>query len=141
LHGEGEAGEKGGPRGDLYMAIIVKPHDIFERHDYDIYCEVPIAFTTAVFGGEIEVPTLEGRVKMKIPAGTQAGRVFRLRGKGIQRLGEHDRGDQMVKVGIDVPTDLNAEEKRALKEYARVSEGDRGPLERSFAEKVKRMFR
>jgi molecular chaperone DnaJ len=141
LHGEGEAGDKGGSRGDLYMIIQVKEHDIFERHDYDIYCEVPISFTTAVLGGEIEVPTLEGKVKMKIPPGTQAGRVFRLRDKGIQHLGEHSRGDQMVKVEIDVPTELTPDEKRALKEYARVSEGDRGPLERSFVEKMKRMFR
>lgn len=142
VHGEGEAGEKGaGARGDLYILIYVKPHQIFERHDSDIYCDVPISFATAVFGGEIEVPTLEGKIKMKIPPGTQGGRIFRLRGKGMARLHESSRGDHLVKVQIDVPADLTVEQKRALKEFARLSGEDSGPLARSFVEKMKRMFR
>ena len=141
IHGEGQAGEKSGRHGDLYILIYVRPHEIFERHDSDLYCEVPVDFPTAVFGGEIEVPTLEGRVKMKIPAGTQAGRVFRLRNKGIVHLHDRTRGDQLVKVQIDVPTDLTAEQRKTLKEYARVAGGDSGPLHRSFMEKMRRVFR
>lgn len=141
IHGEGEAGPRGGQRGDLYILIFVKPHEIFERHDSDIYCEVPIAYATAVFGGEIEVPTIEGRIMMKIPPGTQGGRQFRLRNKGVAQLHGYGRGDQIVKIQIDIPTDLNQDEKKALKEFARVSAGERGPLSRSFVEKMKRIFR
>lgn len=141
VHGEGEAGERGGRRGDLYIILRVRPHEIFERHDTDIYCEVPINFTTAVFGADIEVPTLEGRIKMKVPAGTQGGRIFRLRGKGIAHLHDYGRGDQLVKVQIDVPTDLTAEQKRLLKEYARASDESSGPLSRSFLEKMKKIFK
>ena len=141
IHGEGEAGEKGTRRGDLYILIYVKPHEIFERREYDIYCEVPVSFPTAVFGGEIEVPTIEGKIKMKIPAGTQGGMIFRLRSKGVAHLHDNGRGDQLVKVQIDVPTDMTQEEKKALKEYARVSGEDSGPLSRSFLDKMKRAFR
>jgi molecular chaperone DnaJ len=141
IHGEGEAGEKGGRHGDLYILIYVRPHGLFERHDADLYCDVPVSFATAVFGGEIEVPTLEGKVKMKIPAGTQAGRVFRLRNKGIAHLHDQGRGDQFVKIQIDVPTDLTADERKALKDYARVSGEESGPLHKTFAEKMKRLFR
>jgi molecular chaperone DnaJ len=141
LQGQGEAGEKGGRRGDLYLIIHVKPHEIFERHEADIYCEAPVDFATAVLGGEVEVPTLEGRIKMKIPAGTQGGKVFRLRNKGIARLHDYGRGDQLVKVQIDVPTDLTPEEKRMLKEYAKVSGRHPGPLSQSFVEKMKRLFK
>jgi molecular chaperone DnaJ len=141
LHGEGEAGMRGGPAGDLYIAIYVKPHEIFERQEADIYCEVPVTFTLAVFGGEIEVPTLEGKVKMKVPAGTQSGRVFRLRGKGMKNLRGYGSGDELVKMHVEVPTELTAEEKRILKEYARASGDGSGPLSRSFAEKMRRLFR
>jgi len=95
-----EAGEKGGRRGDLYLLIYVRPHEIFERQDSDIYCEVPIGFVTAVFGGEVEIPTLGGKAKMKIPAGTQSGRMFRLKGKGIAHLSDGGIGDDMVKVQV-----------------------------------------
>lgn len=141
IHGEGEAGAKGGPRGDLYIAIYVRPHEIFERHDADIYCEVPINFATAALGGEVEVPTLEGKIMMKIPAGTQSEKVFRLRNKGIAHLHDYGRGDQLVKVRVDVPTNLTAEQKRTLKEFAKVSGADSGPLEKSFVEKMKRLFK
>ncbi|MDO8525435.1 MAG: molecular chaperone DnaJ [Candidatus Omnitrophota bacterium] len=141
VHGEGEAGEKGARPGDLYILLEVKSHEIFERHDSDIYCEAPISFATAVLGGEVEVPTLEGKIMMKIPAGTQGGRVFRLRGKGIARIHEYGRGDQLVKVQIDVPTELTPEQKRLLRDFAKASERNSGPLEKSFVEKMKRMFR
>lgn len=141
VHGEGEAGEKGGRRGDLYLVIHVRPHEIFERHDSDIYCEVPVDFVTAALGGEVEAPTLEGRIKMKIPAGTQSGKTFRLRNKGIAHLHDYGRGDQLVKVQIDVPTDLTSDQKKILKDFARASDKHPGPLEQSFVEKMKRMFR
>ncbi len=141
IHGEGEAGERGGPRGDLYILIHVRPHEIFERHEADIYCEVPISYVTAVLGGDIEVPTIEGKIMMKIPPGTQGGRQFRLRNKGISHIHDYGRGDQIVKVQIDVPTELNQEEKRTLKEYARASANDQGPLAKTFIEKMRRIFR
>ncbi len=140
IHGEGEAGEKGGRRGDLYILIYVRPHEIFERHNFDIFCEVPITFTTAVFGDEIEVPTLEGKIMMKVPAGTQSGKVFRLRGKGIAHLQDYGRGDQLVKVQIDVPSELSQEQKRLLKEFAKLSERDAGPLSKTFFEKMRKLF-
>ena len=140
VHGEGEAGQKGGPRGDLYLVIYVKPHEIFERHESDIYCEVPISFVAAVFGADVEVPTLEGKVMMKIPPGTQSGKVFRLRGKGVQHLHDYGKGDELVKAQVEVPTDLNQEQKRLLKEFARVSGEATGPLSKSFVDKMKRLF-
>ncbi len=139
--GEGEAGERGGSHGDFYVLVHVKPHEIFERHDSDIYCEVPISFVTAVFGAEVEVPTLEGKVMMKVPSGTQSGRMFRLKGKGIAHLHDRGRGDELVKVQVETPADLNAEQKKALKEFARASGESSGPLSRSFVEKMRRMFK
>ncbi|MDP3804125.1 MAG: molecular chaperone DnaJ [Candidatus Omnitrophota bacterium] len=141
VHGEGEAGEKGAKRGDLYILIYVRPHEIFERHESDIYCEVPISFATAVLGGEVEAPTLEGKIMLKIPAGTQGGRTFRLRGKGIAHLHEYGRGDELVKVQIDVPTELTQDQKKSLRDFAKVSSDGSGPLSRSFVEKMRRLFR
>ncbi len=141
MHGEGEAGEKGGPRGDLYLLIYVRQHEMFERHDSDIVCEVPISYVTAVLGGEVEVPTIEGKIMMKIPPGTQGDRVFRLRGRGVAHLHDRGRGDQLVKVLIDVPTEVTQDQKKALKELARVSGEGGGPLARSFLEKMRRIFR
>jgi molecular chaperone DnaJ len=141
VHGEGEAGERGARRGDLYLVIHVKPHEIFERHGADIYCEVPVDFVTATLGGEVEAPTLEGKIKLKIPAGTQGGKSFRLRNKGIAHLHDYGRGDQLVKVQIDVPSDPTQDQKRLLKEFARASERNPGPLAQTFMEKMKRLFR
>ena len=141
LTGQGEAGQRGASRGDLYILLHVKSSEIFERHESDIYCEVPISFPIAVFGGEIDVPTIDGKINMKIPAGTQGGRLFRLRNKGVAHLHDYGRGDQIVKVQIDVPMDLNQDEKRMLKEYAKVSAEERGPLAKSFVEKMNRMFK
>jgi len=141
IQGEGEAGSRSGRRGDLYILIYVQPHEIFERHDSDIFCEIPISFATAALGGEVEVPTLEGKIRMKIPPGTQGGKIFRLRNKGITHLQDHGRGDQLVKVQIDVPTDLTSEQKRILKEFSSTPEEGAGPLSRSFVEKMKRLFK
>lgn len=141
VQGEGEAGERSSRRGDLYLLIHVRPHEIFERHGQDIFCEVPISFVTAALGGEVEAPTLEGKIEMKIPSGTQSGKMFRLRGKGIANLHGYGRGDQIVRVQVDVPTDLNHEQKKALKEFAKTTGEDSGPLGRSFIAKMKRLFK
>jgi molecular chaperone DnaJ len=119
--GEGEAGEKGGPPGDLYVKMNVRPHDIFSRRDNDLLMEANITFTQAALGDEIIVPTLDGKVEMKIPPGTQNGNVFRLRGKGFSSLHISGKGDQLVKIKVDVPTKLNDRQKQLLREFAEVS--------------------
>lgn len=141
ISGEGEAGIKGGPRGDLYVLLYVKPHEIFAREGNDIYCEVPVSFVLASLGGEVEVPTLAGRVKMEVPAGTQSGKLFRLRGKGIQDVHGRGKGDQLARILVETPTRLNSEQKRLLQEFAKISGEDVNPISKSFMEKVKKIFR
>ncbi len=121
LRGEGEAGDYGGPNGDLYVFIRVQPHEFFERRDSDIYCTVAVSFVQAALGAKIEVPTLQGTEKLKIPKGTQSGAIFRLKGLGIPRLGEHGRGEQIIKTVIAVPTQLNRKQEELLKEFAKLS--------------------
>jgi molecular chaperone DnaJ len=121
LQGEGEGGLRGGPPGDLYIFISVEPHEIFKRDGDDIYCEVPIALTQAALGAEIEVPTLEGTAKLKIPAGTQTGKVFTLEGKGIPHLRGNGQGDEYVRVVVRVPTHLTEKQEELLREFARIS--------------------
>lgn len=137
---EGEAGPKGGPRGDLYVYIHVKDHPIFDRHGYDIICNLPISFPLAALGGEAEVPTLNGKVMMKIPEGTQSGKIFRLSGKGVRRLRGHGYGDQLVRVVVETPTHLNSGQKRILKEFAETCDNDVNPLSKSFMDKVRKLF-
>ena len=141
MQGEGEAGSKGGERGDLYIYLHVKNHSIFERHGYDIICEAPISFTTAALGGEIEVPTLNGNVLMKIPEGTQGGKIFRLSGKGIKRLRGYGYGDELVRIVVETPTRLNPEQKRILKEFENCCSDSVNPLYKSFMDKVKGLFK
>lgn len=141
---EGEPGVNGGPAGDLYVVLRVKPHEFFEREGNDIYCEVPISFAQAALGDEIEVPALEGKVKLKVPAGTQTGTFFRLRGKGVPYLRGNGVGDQHIKVRIVTPTKLTDKQKDLLREFASLSDG--APLEipqedESFFGKMKRAFR
>jgi molecular chaperone DnaJ len=137
---EGDAGEKGAPAGDLYVSIYVKEHGFFKRHDNDVYCQVKMTFTQAVFGAEIEVPTLEGKVRMTIPKGTPSGKVFRLRGKGIQNLfSGRVRGDQLVKVVVDVPARLTEEQRKLLHDFAGTL-GESGASSKSFMEKMKKAF-
>ncbi len=119
--GEGEAGEKGGPPGDLYVQIYVKPHSIFTRHENDIVMEAKISFTQAALGDEIIVPTLDGKAKMKIPPGTQNGEIFRLRGKGFPSLHISGKGDELVRIKVEVPTKLNDRQKQLLREFAEAS--------------------
>ena len=117
LSGQGEAGKNGGPAGDLYVAFRVQPHDFFVRDDFDLHCEVPITFTQATLGAEIEVPTLEGKISLKIPAGTQPGTEFRLRNKGVKHIGRETYGDQYVKVKVAVPKKVTAEQKSLLEKF------------------------
>ncbi len=126
VSGKGEAGVKGGPPGDLYVLINVKPHSVFERHGGDIFMEKLISYPTAVLGGEVRVATLNGRVDLKIPAGTQPGTVFRLKGKGIKELHSRSVGDQHVRVNIGVPEKLSQEEKLLIERLAEIEEGGKG---------------
>lgn len=140
LRGEGEPGSQGGPNGDLYVQIIVKSHPIFEREGADILCEVPIGYSDAVMGAEISVPTLEGMVNMKIPNGTQSGKVFRLKNKGVKVLGTNARGDQHVRVVIEVPKKVSEEERQLLHRLQELRKAAPSSETASFFEKMKGMF-
>lgn len=137
LRGEGEPGLRGGPSGDLFVNIRVKPHSIYKRQGNDVICEMPITFVQAALGAELEVPTLDGKVKYTIPEGTQTGSVFRLKSKGIPYLRGNGRGDQYVKVEIDVPKRLNEKQKAILHEFADISGDDVYDKRKSFFEKMK----
>ena len=126
LRGEGEAGQRGGPRGDLYVTINVRPHKLFRRKGYDLFCEMPISYPPAALGGSIVVPTLSGSVKYTVPAGTQSGATFRLREQGVQRLQSSGKGDLFVTVVVDVPKHLTDEQKELLEKLAE-SFGDAQP--------------
>lgn len=139
--GNGEAGVRGGPPGDLYVVLHVKPHEIFKRDGDDLICDVPVSFTQAALGAEIEVPTLEGRAVIKIPAGTQSNSTFRLKGKGVRNLQGYGHGDLHVRVQIEVPARLTAEQKAKLQEFAALCDGHETPMTQSFFEKAKKFFR
>lgn len=140
LRGEGEAGMQGGPSGDLYVVISVKPHPIFERHESDIVCEVPIPYSTAVLGGEVEVPTLEGKAMVKVPAGTASGKVMRLKSKGIQILGSNRRGDQHVRFYIQVPKKVSDKQKAVLEKLKEFDQENLTHDEKGFFDKMKDLF-
>lgn len=138
--GNGEAGLAGGQAGDLYIVLSVKDHELFERQDDNLFCEIPIKFTLATLGGTIEVPTLFGKASLKIPAGTQSGTTFRLREKGMPSLRGGRQGDQLVRVHVEVPTSLTSEQRKLLEDFARVSGDANEPTSRSFFEKAKKFF-
>jgi len=142
--GEGAPGEQGGPAGDLYVMIEVKPHPIFKREDADLLCDMPISFVAAALGGEIEVPTLDGRVNLKIPAETQTGKVFRMRGKGVRPVRGGAPGDLLCRVHVETPVNLTSEQRELLEAFERSlgqSNGDRHrPREHSWLDSVKRFF-
>lgn len=143
LSGEGEAGRSGGPPGDLYVEIRVKPHKLFEREGADLSCEVPVSFAKATLGGEIELPTLDGNVSLKIPAGTQSGKVFRLRGKGVTTVRDPRVGDLFARVVVETPVNLSNAQKQLLEKFdASIhSGGDKhNPRADSWLETVKRFF-
>lgn len=141
VSGEGEAGVKGGPSGDLYVYLYVKPHKFFERDGTTVLCEVPINIVQATLGAEIKVPTLDGQVTMKVPEGTQPGKVLRIKGKGIPSLRGGQRGDQLVRIKVVVPTKLSDKQKDALQKFADISKDNINPEEKSFLNKVKDFFK
>ncbi len=144
LSGEGEAGVNGGPSGDLYVVINLRPHSVFQREGNDLHCEMPISFTTAALGGDIVIPTLDGEAKIKIPVETQTGQVFRLRGKGIKGVRSVTHGDLMCHVVLETPVRLTERQKELLRELDTINlaDGDRhNPRAKSFMEKVREFFR
>lgn len=140
LRGGGDAGANGGPAGDLRINVNVRPHPIFERNGYDVYCEIPITFAQAALGAEITVPTIDGKVKFTIHEGTQPGDEFKLRGKGIQRLNYSGKGDQYVKITVEVPKDLSKAQKEKLKEFDSCTDDKNYKKRKSFMDKVKSFF-
>jgi molecular chaperone DnaJ len=139
--GNGEAGFRGGPAGDLYVILHVKPHELFQRDGDDLLCEAPVSFIQAALGAEIEVPTLDGRVTIKIPAGTQPGAAFRVKGKGVKNLQGYGYGDLHVRIQVQVPTHLNVEQKAKLREFAALSGEDVNPVDKGLFGKAKNLFR
>ncbi len=143
LAGEGEAGEFGAPSGDLYVQVTVREHAIFVRDGNNLYCEVPISFSTAALGGEIEVPTLDGKVNLKIPSETQTGRMFRLRGKGVKSVRSHAVGDLLCKVVMETPVNLSDKQKELLREFDNTITGSskkHSPKAEGFFDGVKKFF-
>jgi molecular chaperone DnaJ len=137
----GEAGIRGGPGGDLYVVIHIKEHEIFQRDEDNLYCELPVSFSTAALGGEIAVPTLEGKANLKVPAGTQSGQTFKLRGKGIVHVNSSERGDLLARLIVEVPSRLNAEQRGKLKEFADLCGEENTPMHKSFFDRAKGFFR
>jgi molecular chaperone DnaJ len=137
----GEAGIRAGPPGDLYVVIHIKEHKVFQREGDNLYCEVPIPFSIAALGGEVHVPTLEGKAHLKVPAGTQSGQMFKLRGKGIISVNGRDRGDLLARLIVEVPSHLNVEQRRKLEEFAALCGDENAPLRKSFFERAKEFFK
>ena len=140
IRGQGEPGYNGGPAGDLYIVLNVKPHQMFKRNGADLYLDIPISFDQAALGAEITVPTLEGKVKYKIPQGTQPGTKFRLKEKGIKYLRREAKGDLYVTVNLEVPTKLNAKQKKAIENMAKEVTEDCYQKKSSFTSKIKEWF-
>ena len=143
LTGEGEAGVNGGPPGDLYVVIHLKAHSVFQRDGDDLHCEMPVSFTQAALGGEIEIPTLEGSAKIKVPPETQTGQVFRLRAKGIKGVRSTYPGDLLCEVVVETPVRLTDRQKEILRELEEISRKDanrHNPRAKSFMDKVREFF-
>jgi len=143
LSGEGEPGVNGGPPGDLYVQVQIKQHPVFQRDHDDLHCEMPVSFATAALGGEIEIPTLDGSARIKVPTETQSGKVFRLRGKGIVGVRSHSAGDLFCHVVVETPVKLTERQKELLREFESISQEDsarHNPRSKSWLEKVKEFF-
>jgi molecular chaperone DnaJ len=140
LSGEGEAGIAGGPNGDLYVVIGVRRHDLFEREGADLHCQVPITMVQAALGTEIDAPTLEGKVKLKIPEGTQSGKVMRLRGKGLPTLRSAARGDQILHIFVETPSRLTSAQRELLERFAEESDVKVSPAHKGFLDKLRELF-
>ena len=137
---EGEPGKSGGPRGDLYCYVIIKPHEFLQRDGNDLIAVVPISFTQATLGATIDVPSLDGTKQFKIPSGTQYGAIFRIKGQGLPDMRTHRSGDQLVQVTIETPTKLNSNQKELLREFAKTENKTVSPKSKSFFEKLKKNF-
>ena len=140
LSNEGESGVRGGPPGDLYVVLTVQEHPIFTRHGDDLYCEIPIKFTQAALGTQIEIPTISGRTSLKIPPGAQTGTEIRIKGRGLPNVRGYGRGDLLARIFVEVPTHLTAKQRDLLEQYARLENGAGSPLVEGFWEKVKALF-
>ena len=140
VSGRGNSGTNGGPAGDLHVYVNVRPHPVFERRGDDVWCEVPITFTQAALGADVVVPTIDGKVSYTVREGTQPGDVFRLKGKGIQRLGGRGRGDQYVRVTVEVPKNLNGKQKELIKQLDGATGDKNYAKRRNFFDKIKKMF-
>ena len=141
LSGQGELGTRGGPRGDLYIEVNVKPHQLFTREGYDVYLEMPITFAQATLGDKIQVPTLDGKVEYEISEGTQTGTVFRLKGKGIPKLRSNARGDQYVKVTVEIPKKLNDKQKELVRQFAKECGEEVHERQQSLSNKIDNFFK
>ena len=138
--GNGDAGLRGGPNGDLYVVLRLKQHEIFQRDGDDLVCEVPIGFVQAALGADVEVPTLEGRATVKIPAGTQPGTLFRLKGRGVKNIQGYGHGDLHVRVSVEVPTRLDGDQRQKLEEFSALCNGKESPISQGFFEKARKFF-
>ncbi len=138
LRGQGNTGRNGGPSGDLQIIVSVQPHQLFRRDGSDVYCDAPITFTQAVLGGEMEIPTIDGKVSYTLPEGTQSGSTFRLKGKGIPNVNGRGRGDQFVTVHIETPKGLNREQKEALRKFSETLKEQNYKERKSFFDKFKK---
>jgi molecular chaperone DnaJ len=143
LSGEGEAGVNGGPPGDLYVQVHIKPHAVFQRDHDDLHCEMPVSFATAALGGDIEIPTLDGTARIRVPAESQSGKTFRLRGKGIKGVRSDTQGDLYCHVVVETPVNLTERQKELLREFERISQSDtarHNPRSKGWLDKVKEFF-
>lgn len=138
--GEGESGYNGGPSGDLYVVLSVGAHPFFKRDGDDLIIDVPISFTQAALGAEVRVPTLSGNVMVKVPSGTQTGRILRLSGKGMPNIRGYGHGDMLVRVNVETPTRLTTRQRELLEEFAQISGEETNPQSRSFFDKVRQVF-
>jgi len=138
--GNGEAGFRGGSPGDLYVVLHIKTHEFFQRDGDDLLCEVPVSFAQAALGSEIEVPTLDGKATIKIPAGTQSGAAFRVKGKGVKNLQGYGHGDLHVRIQVEVPARLTPAQKAKLQEFADLCDENVNPMSKGFFEKAKKLF-
>jgi molecular chaperone DnaJ len=131
----------GGAAGDLYVVVHIKEHNIFQREADDLYCDLPIPFSVAALGGEVDVPTLEGKAHVKVPAGTQSGQMFKLRGKGITNVNGRSHGDLFARLIVEVPSRLNPEQRRKLEEFAELCGEENTPMRKSFFDRAKEFFK
>ena len=140
LTGQGDSGANGGPAGDLFVLIHIEPHEFFKREDYDVNCDVPISFSQAALGTEVEVPTLGGRVSMKIPEGTQSGQKMKLRNKGITKLGGYGFGDQIITIHVETPAKLSKEQRELFNRLSELEQNTSNPMTKGFFERVRELF-